>query len=404
MLTEQYYPSRTWAEIDLDILGKNMQEIRRITSSGAEIMAVVKADAYGHGACQTAGVLLENGATRLAVSMIDEAVELRKHGICVPILVLNQTDTRRIADVISYDLTLTVYDRSFAEQLSAQAKAHGHRVKVHIKLDTGMGRIGYQTTDEAISEIMQISLLPCLEIEGLFSHFATSDEEDNTYVYQQFEKFMDVVRILEEKGLHIRLKHVCNSAGILRFPEMHLDMVRAGLIMYGMYPKGCPPPYQKICLHPAMTLKSGIIHVKTLPMGSYVSYGRKFMTQRESVIATIPIGYADGYSRRFSNCAQVLLQGRRAPIIGNICMDMCMIDVTDFPVPPKVSDEVILFGYQKIGEVTYSLPVDELSDMLETINYEITCLVGKRVPRVYLQDGKIDSHTQLYMVKSSSED
>lgn len=385
----QVFPNRSWVEIDLDVLAQNMKEIRRITSPGAEIMAVVKADAYGHGAIQVARVLLENGATRLAVSMLDEAIELRKHGITAPILTLSHTDPRRIPEVVLYDLTQTVYSEDFAAAISEQAQKENKEVRIHIKVDTGMGRIGYLTGLESVEEILRISKLPGILVEGLFTHFSTSDETDNEYTEQQFALFGQMAGALEKRGLTIPVKHVCNSAAILRFPHMHLDMVRAGLIMYGMWPKGCPQAYQPLTLRPAMTLKSGIVHIKNLPAGSSISYGRHFVTPKESVIATIPIGYADGYSRRLSNRADVMLQGRRARVVGNICMDMCMIDVTDFEERPQISDEVVLFGIQKVGEEEYSLPVDELSDLLDTINYEITCLVGKRVPRVYLENGNI---------------
>lgn len=385
----QVFPNRSWAEIDLDILAQNMREIRRITSPGAEVMAVVKADAYGHGAIQVARVLLENGATRLAVSMLDEAIELRKHGISAPILTLGHTDPRRIPEVIEFDLAQTVYAEDFAEALSVEAKNQNKDVRIHIKVDTGMGRIGYLTGDDSVSEILRISRMPGIVVEGIYSHFASADEPDTDYSRIQFERFMEMTEILENKGLVIPVKHICNSAGILRFPHMHLDLVRAGLIVYGMWPKGCPDAYKPITLQPAMTLKSSIVHVKDLPAGSFISYGRHFVTPRESVIATIPIGYADGYSRRLSNRAQVLLQGKRAPVVGNICMDTCMIDVTDFNTRPQVSDEVVLFGIQTVGTDKCSLSVDEISDLLDTINYEITCLVGKRVPRVYLQSGNI---------------
>jgi alanine racemase len=385
----QDFPNRSWAEIDLDVLASNMREIRRITTPGTEIMGVVKADAYGHGAIQVARVLLENGATRLAVSMLDEAIELRKHGITAPILTLSHTDPRRIPEVISYDLTQTVYAQDFAEALSLQAQKDNKKVRIHIKVDTGMGRIGYLTGMESVEEILRISKLKGIIVEGLFTHFSTSDELDREYVELQFARFMEMDDTLRKRGLIIPVKHVCNSAAILRFPHMHLDMVRAGLIMYGMWPKGCPQAYQPISLVPAMTLKSGIVHVKDLPAGAAISYGRHFITPRESVIATIPIGYADGYSRHLSDRADVLLQGRRARVVGNICMDMCMIDVTDFEIRPKISDEVVLFGTQTFEKQKYSLPVDEISDLLDTINYEITCLVGKRVPRVYLQSGNI---------------
>ncbi len=385
----QAFPNRSWAEINLDILAQNMQEIRRITNPGAEIMAVVKADAYGHGAIQTAMVLLENGATRLAVSMLDEAIELRKHGISAPILILGHTDPRRIPEILAYQITQTVYLTDFARQLSTQAESSGQKVKVHIKVDTGMHRIGYMADEEAFHEILALKELPGLEIEGIFTHFASSDEESQSYVEAQFKDFMTFVQRLEANGLIIPVKHACNSAAILRFPEMHLDMVRAGLIIYGMLPKGNYQPYTPVALQAAMTLKSSIIHVKELPVGAAISYGRHFVTCRPSLIATIPIGYADGYSRRLSDRAEVLINGQRAKISGNICMDMCMLDVTELEPTPKIGDEVVLFGHQKVQGKNFILAIDEISDLLDTINYEITCLVGKRVPRVYLKAGEI---------------
>ena len=383
------FPSRTWAEIDLDILAENIREIRRITSPGAEVMAVVKADAYGHGAIEVARTLLENGASRLAVAMLDEAIELRNAGITAPILILSQIDMRRIHELIEYDITETVFSLEFARSLSKEASMAGKAVRIHIKIDTGMGRVGFPADSESVKEILEAALLPGLYIEGIFTHFATSDEPDNEYCERQFAKFMDMVCELESKGLKIPVRHVSNSAALMRFPHMHLDMVRAGLILYGMWPKGCPDAYKPITLKPVMTLKSAVIHVKDLPEGEAVSYGRRFTASRRSVVATIPIGYADGYARRLSNRADVLIKGKRARVAGSICMDMCMIDVTDFEERPKIGDEVVLFGTQMVGNQKCSLSVDEISDLLDTINYEITCLIGKRVQRVFLKSGSI---------------
>lgn len=383
------FPTRSWAEIDLDILASNTREIRRITAPGAEVMAIVKADAYGHGAIQTAKTFLENGATRLGVSMLDEGIELRRNGIDAPILLLGHTDPRRVSEIISYDITQTVYTESLAQALSAQAVLDKKKAAIHIKIDTGMGRIGYQTGMDSVEEIIRISELPGIYAEGVFTHMATSDDPDDSYARLQYARFLSVLSTLEKRGLDVPVRHVCNSGGILQFPEMHMNMVRAGLILYGMWPQGCPGAYTDIELNPAMTLKSNIIHVKSLAEGQSISYGRRFFTGRESVIATIPIGYADGYSRRLSNKAQVLLSGERASVVGNVCMDMCMIDVTNFEKQPQIGDEVVLFGTQMVKNQKFCLPVDEISDILDTINYEITCLVGKRVPRVYLKDGQI---------------
>lgn len=384
------FPSRSWAEIDLDILANNMREIRRITSQGAEVMAVVKADAYGHGAIQVARLLLENGASRLAVSMLDEAIELRKHGIDAPILTLGHIDPRRAPEVISNNLEQTVYSVEYAEAISEQAAAAGKKIRIHIKHDSGMNRVGFLSDQNSVKDILRIAALPGIAVEGLFSHFSSADQkEEDAYTRQQFSAFSEMAASLEREGLCIPRKHICNSAALLRFPEMHLDLVRAGLVIYGMIPKGCPPPYTEVDLHPAMTLKSSIVHVKTLPAGQSISYGRRFSTKKDSVIATIPIGYADGYARRLSNRSSALLRGQLVPVVGNICMDMCMLDVSRLTEIPSVSEEVVLFGQQNYQGRKYDLPVDEVADLLDTINYEITCLIGKRVPRVYIRNGEI---------------
>ena len=383
------FPNRSWAEINLDILAENMREIRRVTKRSAKIMAVVKADAYGHGAIETARVLLENGADKLAVSMLDEAIELRQNGITAPILILGHTDPRRISQLIENDIEQAVYSLEYAKAISKKAIILERTARIHIKYDTGMNRLGFLKGESSVEAILAIAELPGIEIEGMFSHFAMSDTDDDEYTMKQFESFTKMAEELEKRGLVIPTKHICNSAGILRFPQMHMDMVRSGLITYGMMPKGCPASYTDFEVRPAMTLKSSVVHVKEIPVGETISYGRHFTTERPSTIATIAIGYADGYLRRLSNRAEVLIHGRRAPVVGNICMDMCMVDVTDFDEKPKVGDEVVLFGKQKARGIEAEIPVDEISDMLDTINYEVTCLVGKRIPRVYIKDGKI---------------
>ncbi len=383
------FPSRSWAEIDMDALAHNMREIRRITSPVCEIAAVVKADAYGHGAIQVAELLLQNGASRLAVSMVDEAVELRRNGITAPILILGQTDVRRIPEIIVACLEQTVFSLEFARALSDQASAAGKTVNIHIKIDTGMNRVGFLPTEDSYEQILTISRLPGILIRGIFSHFAVADTPDDDYTRKQFSTFTEALEILEKRGLSVPIRHICNSAGILRFPEMHLDMVRAGLIIYGMIPPGCPSPYTDVDLRPAMSLKSSVVLVKSIESGQTVSYGRHFAAGRESVIATIPIGYADGYARRLSNRASALLHGQRVPVVGTVCMDMSMLDVTDVEEPVRVGDEAVLFGKQRINGKDFCLSVDEIADLLDTVNYEITCLVGKRVPRAYVSQGEI---------------
>ncbi|HHT77945.1 MAG TPA: alanine racemase [Clostridiaceae bacterium] len=383
------FPSRTWAEIDLDALAHNMREIRKFTAPSAEVMAVVKADAYGHGAIQVAKVFLENGASRLAVSMIDEAIELRNSGIDAPILTLNHTDPRRASEVIENRIDQTVYSVEFAKALSDNALAAGRKVNIHIKIDTGMRRVGFAEGCQSVEQIMQIADMPGISIEGIFTHYAVADTEDDAFTRSQYRVFTEIIQSLENRGIDIPIKHICNSAGTLRFPETHMDMVRVGIIAYGMIPPGCPPPYRPILLKPAMTLKSNVVHVKTIKPGDTVSYGRKYESRDTETIATIPIGYADGYTRRLSGKADVLLHGQRAPVIGTICMDMCMIRIDSVRESVKIGDEVVLFGRQLYKDDEFFLSVDEISELSDTINYEITCLIGKRVPRVYMQEGQI---------------
>ncbi len=382
------YLNRSWAEINLDAIAWNVRRIRSAVRRSCEIMGVVKADAYGHGVDEVVPVLLANGVSRLAVSMLDEAIQLRQAGIDVPILVLSYTDPRRAREILANRITQTVYSRDLAQALSDAAVQTGCDARIHIKVDTGMGRVGFLGGYGAVKDITWIRDLPRIVIEGLYTHFSTSDEPDAAYTRQQFELFMSISRELDRIGLSIPIKHVCNSAATMRFPAMHLDMVRPGLILYGMLPPGCPEAWND--LQPAMSLKSNVILAKTVPPDSSISYGRLFTTARESRIATIPIGYADGYSRRLSGRASVLIHGRRVPVVGRICMDTCMADVTDLPGEPvRTGDEVVLFGAQTNERQTGAISVDEVADWLETINYEVTCLIGRRVPRAYLSGGQL---------------
>jgi alanine racemase len=384
-MTHHEYLNRSWAEINLDHIAWNVRRIRRSVHRSAEVMAVVKADAYGHGVEQTIPVMLENGVTRLAVSMLDEAVQLRQAGVGVPILVLSYTDSGRAPEILSNQITQTVYSRDLAQALSDAAVQLNCDARIHIKVDTGMGRVGFLAGYGAVKDITWIGRLPRIIIEGIYTHFATADEEDTTFVFEQFEQFNAICRELERIGIQIPIKHVCNSAATMRFPAMHLDLVRPGLILFGMVPTGCPDAWTD--LKPAMTLKSGVILTKNLPPGYPISYGRSFVTSRESQIVTIPIGYADGYSRRLTGKASVLLRGCRLPVIGRICMDTCMVDATQLP-PPRVAvgEEVVLFGEQINGGKKSGISVDELASWMGTINYEMTCLIGRRVPRAYVTE------------------
>jgi len=380
----EYKLNRSWAEVSLDSIAHNVREIRRITNKKAELMGVVKADAYGHGVMEVTRTLLANGVTRLAVSMLDEAIQLRKNGINVPILILSYTDPARAEEIVLNDVTQTVFSHDLAEALSAAAVKLHRNVKVHIKIDTGMTRVGFMPGYSAVKDVVAISKLPGIIVEGLFTHFASADEKDKKYTYMQFERFMSICSELSRIGVYIPIKHVSNSAAIIDFPEMHLDMVRPGIILYGMYPSK-DVDRSKLNIKPAMTLKANVILVKNVEKNTYISYGRTFKTKRESKIATIPIGYADGYTRLLSGKGKVLINGEKAPIVGRICMDQCMVDVTDLKSEVHVGDEVVLFGRQGDSEIT----VEDIAQAIGTINYEIVSIIGKRVPRVYLEHGKI---------------
>ena len=379
-----YKFNRAWAEVNLDNIAHNVKEIRRITDKKVEIMGVVKADAYGHGVMEVARTLIENGVTRLAVSMLDEAIQLRQNGIEVPILILSYTDPVRSEEIILNDVTQTVFSHDLAEALSEAAVRLKKNVKIHIKIDTGMTRVGFMPGYSAVKNVVQISKLPGIIIEGLFTHFASADETDRSYTYMQFERFMSIVSELNRIGVYIPVKHVCNSAGVIEYPEMHLNMVRPGIALYGMYPSD-EVNKAKVDLKPAMTLKANIILVKEVEKGTCISYGRIFKTERNSKIATLPIGYADGYTRLLTGKGKVLVNGQLVPIVGKICMDQCMIDVTDVEGDVKVGDEAVLFGSQNGNEIK----IEELAEKIGTINYEIACIIGKRIPRVYWKDGKL---------------
>ncbi|MCG0276448.1 MAG: alanine racemase [Thermosediminibacteraceae bacterium] len=377
----RFRPTR--AEINLDNLEHNLKEIRRITSSEAALCAVVKADAYGHGAKEVAMTALSNGAKYLAVALLEEAILLREAGIEAPILILGFTPEEQFDKILEYGITQTVYSVKSAEVLSREAQKQGKKAKVHIKLDTGMSRIGFQAEPSCLPDIEKIFSLPGIEVEGIFTHFAKADERDKTFTQEQFKKFDMIVKALESRGFKIPVKHVSNSAAIIDLPEMHLDMVRPGIILYGIYPSD-EVKKERILLKPVMSFKTRVSHVKNVPAGTPISYGGTFVTKRPSVIATLPVGYADGYSRLLSSKAEVVIRGRRAPLVGRVCMDQCMVDVTDVPgVMP--GDEVELFGTGESGGVT----ADEVAKIMGTIPYEVVCGISKRVPRVYIKNGKI---------------
>lgn len=371
-----------WAEIDLDILANNMRNIKKLAGD-KEVMAVVKADAYGHGALDVAPCLLENGASKLAVAMLTEAIELRNNNITAPIMILGYTPIYLGEELIKYNIEQTIYDLNYAKELSNLAIKLNKKAKVHIALDTGMGRIGFLPTDESFNAICEICNLPGLNVIGIFTHFSSSDEKNKEYTQYQFNQIYNFIERLEINEINIPLKHASNSAAIIDLPNTYLDAVRAGIILYGYYPSN-EVKKDNLSIKPALTLKAKIAHVKELDSGMYISYNRTFKTSRKSKIATIPIGYADGYIRTLKHEAKVIVNGQLAPIVGNICMDQFMIDVTDID-NVKSGDEVILLG--ESNEVKFN--ADDLAKCMNSINYEVLCLLKNRVPRAYIKNGKI---------------
>ena len=371
-----------WAEVNLDNIINNIKEIKK-NINGEEIIAVVKANAYGHGAVDVAPVLRENGADRLAVAMLSEALELREAGIKVPILILGYTDVAFSEMLINNDIEQTVYSLDYAKELSKKAEALGKVAKIHIAVDTGMGRIGFLPNEKSVEEVVEISKLSNLRITGIFTHFSNADEQDKSYAHNQIEKFNSFINEIEKREVNLGLKHISNSASIIDIEDAHYNAIRPGIILYGYYPSDYINK-DKLKLMPALSLKCQVIHVKELPKGEYIGYGRKFRTERDSVIATLPIGYADGYIRGLYEKAHVIINGKLAPVVGKICMDQCMIDVTDVG-PVKVGDEVVLLGEDNGVKNN----ADDIAKMLDTINYEILCMIGRRVPRIYIKDGKM---------------
>lgn len=377
---KQFRPA--WAEINLDNLTYNIQSIKGNANS-KEIMGVVKADAYGHGAVDVALTLLENGVKGLAVAVLSEGLELRKSGIKCPIMILGLTPETLLKDLIEHEIQPTVSSFEYAETLSKIAYKKSKTIKINIAVDTGMGRIGFLPNEESVDEIYKISKLPSIEIEGLFSHFSTADEKDKKYSYLQLDRYNWFYENLIKKGVKINTRTIANSAAIMELPSTHYDAVRPGVILYGYYPSN-EVDRSQLSIKPVMTLKANIVHIKVLEKDQYIGYGRKFKTERKSTIATLPIGYADGYSRMLSGKAKVIINGKFAPVVGTICMDQCMIDITDVG-DVKVGDEVVLMG--SCGDAKFD--AEDIAEILGTISYEVICMMGKRVPRVYVKNGEI---------------
>ena len=381
---------RTWAEIRLDNLTHNFETIRRQVGPNAKLLGVVKADAYGHGAVRVAKHLEKIGAGYLAISNVDEAEELRVNGIKLPILMLGFTPADQAERILRIDMTQAVQNYDIAKAFSDAAVKLGKKMKVHVKLDTGMGRLGFQCDDahfdESLHSILEVLKLPGLDVEGVFTHFCVSDEEAPEHVEftkVQHDRFVRMIEEVETQGnFKFRLHHCCNAGGIASYPEWAWDMVRCGIILYGVGDLA-----EQMGMKPVMTVKTVVSTIKNFTPDTSISYGRKFFTARDSRIAVLPIGYADGLFRALSNKLRVLTPHGVAPQVGRICMDMCMVDITDLP-DVKVGDEVEVFGETMLCETNAKL--------CDTIGYELLCAVSKRVPRLYFLGGKqVDYNLQL---------
>lgn len=380
-------PKRVYAQIDLDAICRNIQNVKKKVGTDTKVMAVIKTDAYGHGAVPVARALADIGTDAFAVATAEEAVELRSAGISEPILILGYVFPEDFPQLLKKDITLTVFQYETAKTLSDCAQTLGICAKVHIKMDTGMGRIGFLPNRESLAQIEKIAALPALSLEGIFTHFACADAADKTSCNRQKQQFLDFLHALDARGIRIPCRHMCNSAGIIEFSDGFLDMVRSGIMTYGLYPS---EEVQKASfpLSPALQLKSHVSFVKTVDKGFSVSYGSTYTTHRETVIATVPVGYGDGYPRALSNVGRVLVHGQFAPIIGRVCMDQFMADVTDIP-NVRTGDCVTLIGTDGQNQI----PVEEVADLAHSFNYELCCSINKRVPRVYLQNGKLQDIT-----------
>ena len=373
-----YY--RDQASVDLNAIRHNLLEVRSKLNSDTKLMVIIKADAYGHGAVPLAKAIGDSGKIdSYGVAIIEEAVELREAGITTPMLILGFTPKEQYDLVVAYDVAQTVFQYEMAQALSEEACSQGKIAKIHIKLDTGMSRIGFTDTAESVEVIKKIAKLPNIEIEGLFSHFARADEIDKTSTIKQLQRYINFVDLLLKEKINIPVKHIANSAGIIEFPEAYFNMVRCGIATYGIYPSDVVNQ-NDIKLIPAMELKTHVIYVKDVEAGVGISYGATYVTDQQRRIATIPVGYADGYSRNLSNHGKVIIHGKNAPIVGRICMDQFMVDVTDIE-EVKQGDLVTLLG--RDGDAFIS--AEELAEWSHSFAYELVCTVGKRIPRVYIE-------------------
>ena len=368
---------RCYAEISLEAIGHNIREVKKRLPEGVKLLGVVKANAYGHGAVPVASYL-ENQVDYFATATIEEAVELRENGISAPILILGYVSPSQYGDLVEYDITQTIDSYAQALALEKEAARQNRKAKAHLAVDTGMTRIGFQVTEHDADEAAKIADLPHIELEGMFTHFSCADQEDKTYCSMQMEKYDKMTALLAERGVTIPLRHICNSAGIMEFDDHHFEMARSGIITYGIYPSE-EVKKERLDLIPALSWKSHVIHVKEVGPGIGVSYGATYVTEKPMTrIATVSAGYADGYPRALSNQGCVLIHGKKAPIIGRICMDQMMVDVTDIP-DVQVEDVVTLVGTD--GDET--ITIEEIANPAARFDYEMLCDISSRVTRVY---------------------
>ncbi|AWB43818.1 alanine racemase [Paenibacillus sp. CAA11] len=386
-MQEKYRPTRV--EIDLDALEANYKALRAALPEGMKLLACVKANAYGHGAVQVSREMERLGADYLSVAFLEEALELRQAGIKLPILVLGYTPPEGVQVAWEQDITLCLFtDEVLEAAQTIERGSSNKRLKVHIKIDTGMGRLGLLPGENAAEFIVRASKLSTVEVEGMFTHYATADEQEKSYTLEQYGRFQSVAEALRERNITIPIIHTGNSATAIDLPGISCDMVRIGIAMYGLYPSE-EVHRQNVKLIPVLTLKTQMVYVKKLPPRWGISYGKKYETDRDEVIATLPIGYADGYSRMLGGKAQVLIRGRRVPVVGTICMDQCMVSLQSFAEEAEqiqAGEEVVLIG-QQLGDF---IAAAELASWLGTIHYEVICMLAHRIPRVYIRAGEPD--------------
>ncbi|MEJ8553952.1 alanine racemase [Tepidibacter sp. Z1-5] len=384
-----YKTRATWAEINIENLKQNYKNIKKLLKEDTKICGVVKANAYGHGSVQIAKALVGEGVDYLAVATLEEGLELRNNDIKLPILCLGYIQENCFDLAVENDIDITIYTNELAQSLNKVSQQKNKKARVHIKLDTGMSRLGFQINDESVDSIESICEYSNLDVVGIYSHFAKADEKDKTFTNMQFDKYTYIINKLENRGIKIPIKHICNSAGIMDCPEYHLDMVRSGIILYGHYPSD-DVMKDRIDLKPVMTLKTTISNVKTVEPNIGISYGQKYRTNDFAKIATVPIGYADGFTRMLNQNANMKIKDKLVPVVGRICMDQCMLRIDGLDV--SIGDEVKIFGEDS------DIKIERLADSLNTINYEVLCMISRRIPRVYLEGNRV-LHILDYLIK-----